>query len=214
MSLIYLTGIQTTLAYLMGERTVNSTTATARADFIQKTLEECYSAYPWRFATTNATLAISSGIATLPSSFDVSSPLYASYFDSTSSEIDLDEIDPADKDKVNDGDRKFWLTAQSDGTFLLNTKDSISSTVVRYQQLPPTLDSNDTVGTPYPNGMTLALGARRYVKLGQNPDADISQDQKLFEKSLNNDIAGQQVPAPRKIRRSRQAQNGTFTGDF
>lgn len=212
--MIYQPGLLITLAYLMGERTVNSTTSTPRADFIQKTLEECYSAFPWRFATTNATLTITSGIATLPTNFDISAPLYASYFDGSVTELDLDEIDPADKDQVTTGDRKFWLTAQSDGTFLLNTKDSISSAVVRFQQLPPVLDSAGTVGTPYPNAMTLALGARRYVKLGQNPDADISQDQKLFEKSLANDVAGMQIPAPRKQHRQRQSQRGTFTGDF
>lgn len=211
--MIYLTGILTTLAYLMGERSVNASTSTPRTDFIQKTLEECYQSYPWRFATANATLVVSGGIATLPTNFDVSNPMYASYFTGTT-ELDLDEIDPADKDQVNDGDRKFWLTAQSDGTFLLNTKDSIDNTVVSYQKIAPTLDASGTIGTPYPNAMTIAQGARRYVKLGQNPDADISQEERKFEKMLSKDIASQQVPSPRKNRRTRQSVAGSRTGDF
>lgn len=212
--MLYLTPLLTTLAYLMGERSVSSSTTAQRTDFIQKTLEEAYGAYPWRFNTANATLSISSGIATLPTDFDINHQMYASYFSDTVTELDLDEIDPADKEQISDGDNKFWLTAQSDGSFLLNTKDSISSVVVRYQKTPPVLDSAGTIGSPYPNGMTIAMGARRYVKLGQNPDADISQDQKLFEKQLANDIAGQQIPAPRKQHRTRQSQSGTHTGDW
>lgn len=212
--MIYLTNLLTTLAYLMGERSVIAANSTSRTDFIQKTLEEAYSEHPWRFATANATLAISNGIATLPTNFDIGHQMYASYFTDSVTELDLDQIDPADKEQVNDGDRKFWLTAQSDGSFLLNTKDSISSAVVRYQKLPPTLDSAGTVGTPYPSAMTIALGARRYVKLGQNPDADISQDQKLFEKMLKKDVSGDRLPSPAKNRRTRQQMRGTSTGEF
>lgn len=196
----------------MGERTVNSTTSTPRSDFIQQTLEECYRAYPWRFATANATLTISSGIATLPTNLDISHQLYATYFTGTT-EIRLEEIDPADKLDANDGDNQTWLTAQSDGTYLLNTKDTTpTSVIVRHQTLAPSI--NASVATPYPNKMTLALGSRRFVKLGQNPDADISQDEGLFQKTLARDIAAHQIPSPRKMRRSRQSQVGDYTGAF
>lgn len=213
MAQLYQSGLLTTLAYLMGERTVNATTSAPRGDFLQKTLEECYSAYPWKFARTTATLTVASQIATLPTTYDNAHPLHVSYFDSSSNEHVLDEIDLADRDKVADGDLAYWLTAQSDGSFLLNTKDTAATqVVVDYQQVAPTI--SDSVGTPYPSGMTLALGARRFVKLGQNPDADISQDQALFEKYLNNDIAGEQVPHARKRRDTRQALTGRYTGDF
>lgn len=210
---IYQPGILLTLAYLMGEKSVNATTSTSRADFIQKTLEECYQAYPWRFASANATLVVASGIATLPTMIDVSHFVTASYFSGTT-EIDLTEIDPVDKEQVNNGDHAFWLQAQSDGTYLLNTKDTLTSVIVRYQQQAPTLDSAGTVGTPYPSAMTIAVGARRWVKQSQNPDADISQEQKLFEKYQANDIAAQQIPSPRRARRSRQGQIGSRTGEF
>jgi len=212
--MLYLNNLLLSLAYLMGERSVNTTTSGPRTDFIQDTLNECYQAYPWRFAQANATLAISNGIATLPTNFDIQHPVSASYFTDSVTELDLEEIDEVDKDKYSDGNRKFWLTAQSDGTFLLNTKDNISTAIVRYQTLPPVLDSAGTVGTPYPTKSTITFGARRMVKLGQNPDADISQDQKIFEKKLAADIAAQQVPAPRKRRKTRQDQTGSFTGDF
>lgn len=214
MALLYQSGILTTLAYLMGERSVNATTSAPRANFVQKTLEECYKAYPWKFARTNATLSISSGIATLPTDFDFNHSPGVSFFQS-SQEIDLDEVDEKDRNQVNNGDRAFWLSALPTGRFLLNTKDTdVSQIVVNYQTVAPSLDSSGTVGTPYPSELTLALGARRFVKLGQNPDADISQEQQQFKDSLNDDIVAQQLASPRRNRRSRQSQIGSVTGEF
>jgi hypothetical protein len=54
--LLYQSGLLTTLAYLMGERTVNATTSAPRGDFLQKTLNEVYQAYEWPFAKRNRLL--------------------------------------------------------------------------------------------------------------------------------------------------------------
>jgi len=127
----------------------------------------------------------------------------------------LEEIDAGDKDRVAAGSRAFWLNSNGDGTYNLQTKDTdVPSIIFGYQSLAPTLDTAGTVGTPYPNAMTLALGARRFVKLGQNPDADISQDQALFKQYLNQDIAAEQIPHARKRRNTRQRLTGRSTGDF
>lgn len=207
------TEILTTLARLLGERSVNATTSTSRADFIQETLTEAYQAYPWRFARTNATLSISSGIATLPTNYDDNQPAQAKFDNGVT--VKLDAIDPDDEGDVTDGDRAVWIEAIDDDRYILNTKDSDVSTVrFRYQKRPPILDSAGTITTPYPNKMTIALGARRYVKLGQNPDADISQDEKIFQNRLSADIAFHQVPAPRKRRKTAQSQTGSHTGEF
>lgn len=212
--MLYLTPLLTTLAYLNGERSVNSTTSAPRTDFLQKTLEEAYQAYPWRFAQATATLTLSSGIATLPTNFDIDHRMYASYYPSVTSEVALEEVDLADKGSANDGDNKFWINHITDNVYTAQTKDSISTgqVVIVYQTTAPTLSAS--VGTPYSSANTLALGARRFVKLGQNPDADISQDQALFEKQLSSDIAAAQVPGPRKKRGSTQKRSGTFTGDW
>ena len=212
----YQPGLLQTIAYLMGERTVNSTTSTSRADFLQKTLSEAYQAYPWKFAHTNATLSISSGIATLPTAVDYQHAIRAYFYPSgQTQETYLEEIDAGDKDRVAAGSRAFWLNSNGDGTYNLQTKDTdVPSIIFGYQSLAPTLDTAGTVGTPYPNAMTLALGARRFVKLGQNPDADISQDQALFKQYLNQDIAAEQIPHARKRRNTRQRLTGRSTGDF
>lgn len=211
--MIYLTPLLTTLAYLNGERTPVAATNAPRTDFLQRTLEECYRAHPWRFARATATLTISSGIATLPTNFDISHPVHASYYADSNSEIALEEIDVSDKNSSSDGDRKFWIEHLQDDTYLFKTKETTpAEAIVVYQTTPPTLAAS--VGTPYPRSLTLALGARRFVKLGQNPDADISQDEASFQKQLQADIAAHQVPAPRLARQTIQDYNGTFTGDF
>lgn len=202
-----------TLAYLLGERSVNSTTSAPRADFIQQTLVEAYQAYPWRFARTNATLTISNGIATLPTNYDDNHQSHVKF--DNGSEIELDPVDPDDSEDLEDGDRAYWIETIGDNTFVVHTKDAdVSTASLRYQKLPPVLDSAGTITTPYPNKMTLALGARRFVKLGQNPDADISQDEKIFQNKLSGDIAFQQVNAPRKRRKTAQTQTGSRTGDW
>lgn len=214
MALLYQNDFLTTLAYLMGERSVNSTTSTARADFIQTALADAYKAYPWRFARTNATLSVVSGVATLPTDYDNNHLAYAKY-DNGGYVQDIDFIDADDEDDLTDGDRAAWVEAIGDGDrFILRTKDSDVSTVrFRYQKQAPLL-ATASVGTPYFNKRTIALGARRDVKLGQNPDADISQDQAIFEREIAKDIAAHQVNAPRKRRRTAQGQTNRATGDF
>lgn len=207
------TDILTTLAYLLGERSVNATTSAPRADFIQQSLEEAYQAFPWRFAQSSATLSISNGIATLPTNYDVSHPSHIKF--TSGNEITIDEIHRDDNEQVEDGDRAAWIYPVGDDVFVLRTRDSdVSEVTFHYQKKAPVLDSAGTVVTPYPNKMTIALGARRYVKLGQNPDADISQDEKIFSNRLQNDIKAQQVPGPRKRRRTAQGQTGRATGDW
>lgn len=213
MALYYQDDFLTSLAYLMGERSVNATTSGPRADFIQSTLNDVYKAYPWRFARTNATLSVVNGLATLPADYDDNHKAYAK-FDNGTVVRDLDQVDPDDEDELTNGDRACWIETIDGERYAVHTKDSDVSTILfRYQTKAPTLATAST-GTPYPNRRTIALGARRDVKLGQNPDADISQDQAIFERELAKDIAAHQVPAPRKRRRTAQGQAGNHTGSF
>ncbi len=199
----------------MGERTVNATTSASRADFLQKTLVEAYQAYPWKWNRAVSPITLVSGIATLPTNYDVSHELRVYYTDPSGNETYYNEIDSGDRDKVQDGSRAFWLFPNSDGTFVIKSKDTAFPNLnASYQQTAPVLDAGGLTGTPYPNPITLALGARRYVKLAQNPDADISQDQALFKQDLAQDISAEQIPHARKRRNSRQTLTGRSTGDF
>lgn len=214
MALFYQNDFLTNLAYLMGERSVNSTTSTPRADFIQTALNDAYKAYPWRFARANATLTVTNGIATLPTDYDNNHLAYAK-FDNGGVAQDIDFVDADDEDDLSDGDRAAWVEAIGNGDrYILRIKDTDVATLrFRYQELAPIL-STASVGTPYFNKRTISLGARRDVKLGQNPDADISQDQAIFEREIAKDIAAHQVNAPRKRRRTAHGQTNSHTGEF
>lgn len=210
-----------TLAYLMGEKTVNSSTSTSRGSFIQDALHDAYGAFPWPFARARTTLTLASNLATLPADFD---PRHNSraFIPGGDTAHDpgtrLDAVSDFDDYQVQDGDRAMWLELPTggDGTrYILRTKDSdVTSLAFRYQTVEPTLDSANTIKTPYPNKRTIALGARAYVKGGQDPNADISQELTTFDKAIANDLAQFQVQEPRKRRRNAQGQTGSHTGDF
>jgi hypothetical protein len=195
------TQVMETLSYLLGENTVpTSNVATARRNFIQRSLEEVHRAYPWPWAGANATLSFSAGLATMPSNFDDQHKVYA-YFYQGDTQTALEEINIGDSDMYVQNQYKFWLEPIGGGNYTLHTKDtSYDTAVIKYQARPETL--NASVATAFNDAMALALGARRYVKLGQNPDADISQDEALFQKRVNENIAAVQVNRP--LRRHRK----------
>lgn len=206
------TQIMTTLSYLLGERTVPTTATEGREDFIQRTIEEIYRSYPFPFASATATVSVVSGLATLPSDVDWQHKVNA-YFYSGDTQKDLREINKADADKYVTDDGVFWLEPIGVGdAYTFNTKDTdYSVAYITYQTQPP--EVNATVGTPFTDITTIALGARRYVKLGQNPDADIAQDEALFQKRLNENIAAVQVNRPLRRNRKLYYANGYRLGD-
>lgn len=207
--MITLTQLLTSLAYLMGERTVVSATTAPRTDFIQSAEEDAYRSFPWKFAQRTATLTPTSGVATMPTDYDYQMETHAYYVNGE--QIDLTQIDVLDAGNYAIGDNVYWITSPSDGVFKFNTTEtSVSSFTLIYQSLPPVLDSAGTIQTPYPNKMTLAKGARVYVKLAQNPDADVSQEQAQFDASITKDIAAAQVQVPRRKRKT----TGGYTGSF
>ena len=194
------TTILETLSYLLGENTVpTSSIIDSRKRFIQHTLEEIYRSYPWTFAQGTATLIFASGLATMPSDFDSQQKVY-SYFNNGDQQTTVTEINVGDQDMWETGDYKFWIEPLDETTYLLKTKDNnYTDLTIKYQKQVPTI--NASIATPFPDAMTIALGARRYVKLGQNPDADISQDEALFQKRLTENIAAQQLGRPLKKNR-------------
>jgi len=198
-----------TLAYLMGERTVQSSTTASRGQFIQATLGEIYRAYEWPFATVRTSITNASGIASLASNFDKEHDIEAYFYQGTE-QVPMDYINEIDQTKYQLGDNKFWIESQTDGTFLLKTKNSDTPIYVKYQAKPP--EVNASVSSPFDDKMTIALGARRYIKLSQDPNADISQDEALFQKRLNENIASTQVGNPRRKLRILGNANGYRVG--
>lgn len=200
-----------TLTYLMGESSIPPTATESRKNFIQKTLQEVYRAFPWSFASTKTTLTLTNGVATMPTNFDDQHKIYA-YFYQGDNQYEVREINIGDSDEYLDGDNKIWLESDGLGGYTLNTKDTgYTDITIKYQTVAPTL--SDSVSTPFPDGLAVALGAKRYVKMGQNPDADVSQDEALFQKRLNENIAAAQVNRPLRKHRSIYKANGYRLGE-
>jgi hypothetical protein len=205
------TQVMTTLAYLMGERTVPTTAVEGRRDFIQRTLEEIYRAYPWPFASITTNLSITNRQADLPADFDPQHKLYVYWMNGDEQQA-ITEINEGDSDKYIQGSRRFWVVPKTDGTFEIHLGDNdIADISVKYQTLAPVLSAS--VSTPFQDINTIALGARRYVKLGENPDADIAQDEGIFQKRLSENIAAVQIARPLKRGRKVYEANGYRLGD-
>lgn len=205
----YSTDYLLTLAYLMGERTVQASTTASRTAFIQQTLEEVYRAYPWPFATVRTSLTVASGVATLSSNYDPQHDIEA-YFYEGSDQTNMEYLNEYDQTGVQVGDNNFWVEAQSDGSFLIKTKDSVDPIYVKYQSKAPTVAAS--VYSNFDDSMTIALGARRYIKLSQDPNADIAQDEATFQKRLTENIAAVQVGNPKRKIRILGNANGHRTG--
>lgn len=210
MATIYQSDIMNTLSYLLGERTVPTTGTEGRKDFIQQTLNEVYHANPWKFAQKTATLTVTSGVATVPTDRDTNWDMEFTYLLGTVV-TPLTEINEEDSWSANIGDNVYWITTTAGAQFF-NTLEVITSAKCVYQQIAPTLDAAGTVGTPYTDKLAVALGARRYVRMSQDPEADISQDEALFKKRLAEDVSGETQSRPPNRRVSRQSQTGTYTG--
>lgn len=210
--MIYQGDVMNTLSYLLGERTVPNTGTEGRKDFIQRTLEEVYKTYPWRFNEGLASLTVTaSGIASLPSDYAPDHPIFATYYTTSGTQTDMDEAPLEEQDVINIGDNKYWIDSTTgDGNFILNTKEVITQIIVRYQKSPPAMAAS--VGTPYRSTMVLALGALRYYRKSQDPEADISQDEALFQKRLQETISAVHLTAPRRLRKTRQSVSGYYTG--
>lgn len=212
MSLVYQGDVMNTLSYLLGEKTVPSTGTEGRKDFIQRTLNEIYTGTQWKFNEALATLSVASGLASLPTNLSLDQNMFVYALDSNGNPTDLELADVGDQDAINIGDNKYWITSYTgDGSYVLNTKELVSTIVVDYQKLAPIL--GPSVGTPFKNVMTLALGAKRYVRMSQDPEADISQDEALFQTRLKEDVRALQLSQPRIRRKSAQSISGYHTGD-
>ena len=207
----YQDDILLTLSYLRGERTVPTTNTEGRKEFIQQTLNELYAAYRWKWNEVSTYITVVSGIATLPSGLSLNHELMVSYENGTE-ETEYDEINASDKAGAQQGQNLYWLTTIDGERHRLNTKESVELLSLVYQPVAPVISA--TIGTPYPDRLTIALGANRFVKLSEDPDADLAQDDTLFQNRQNINIAAQNRPRPRRERRSAQSETGSYTGEI
>jgi hypothetical protein len=92
----------------------------------------------------------------------------------------------------------------------MTTRDDVAAVTVRYLQKAPTI--NASVSTTFPSSIVIARAALVYYKQAENPLADISQDEALFQRELEEVIARQQRNNAVGRAVSVQELNGIFTG--
>lgn len=205
------TQVMTELSYLLGERTVPTSGTEDRKGFINTTLKEIYRAYPWEWAMTTATFSLTSGIASLPSGALVDRPLDVREIVSGSDNDNVyAQVTYQEQDNFNQGDYRYWITGTPDN-YQINTKEDNATITVRYQVEAPTLDDAGAVTTPFPSANVVALGALRYIRMGENPQADISQEETLFRNRLEEYMGLARRNNPKR-RRSIQSVNNHNTG--
>lgn len=200
------------LAFLEGNQSVPTSGIDDWKRFIQRTLDETWIQYPWDFAKTLATVAVTNGVATLASGAMAEGILDVRYVNSgTSDDLQFIEIPYNERDSYSAADYRYWLTGHTPNP-VLNTVATDSPLLVQYMSLPPQI--NASVSAPFPDSMIIALGAQRYVRKAENPLADISQEEANFQQKVENLWSQYNRARPRKARRfSQNIRTGQVGGD-
>jgi len=207
------TSVMQDLSYLLGETSVPSSGTEDRQAFIQRALERVYRAYDWPFSKSTATIALVGGIASLPTTVHQDSILDVR-IKGTGAGADnvFVQIPYKDQDKFSAGSFRYWLTGY-EGTYKLNTNETTSSTLTLfYENVTPVI--NASIATPFPSSMALARGALTYVRQAEDPQADIAQEEYLFQMELEEVIAQYNRSKPAVRGRTLHELNYTNIGDI
>lgn len=204
------TNIMTDLSYLLGEQTVPTSGVSDREAFIQRTIEEVYRTYAFPQTMTSTTVTLTSGAATLASDYFPNGPIDVRYVNSGAQDDHIYEEVPYDQsDDYNQGQYKYWVTG-GDPNFVIETKETETPLTVRYQMKPPQV--NASISIPFEDSMPFALGALRYIRIGENPEADITQEEDNFQVKLDQMIAQYIRNKPRGRRKTIAERSGWRTG--
>jgi hypothetical protein len=211
------------LSYLLGETSVPIPSPPDREAFIQRTLERVYRAYNWDLADVNATLQLTNGVANFPADVNINDPILDIRIkndlpgEGIGGDFIFTKIPYEQQDSFGPSDYVYWVTG-SPGAYVLNTAQGTDATTgnailtIRYMQIAPTI--NSSIGTPFPSSMCLARGALAYYRQAEDPQADISQVESLFQMELEELISTQIRNQADHPAITRQQLRGTYTGDI
>ena len=203
------------MSYLLGEASVPTSGIDDRKRFIQRGLERIARIYDFNEMYAIATVSLTVGnnglySGTLPSDSGESPDLDIRQINSgTNDDYVFTKIPYEDQDKAQAGEYKYWLTG-STGAYTMTTRDDVAAVTVRYLQQAPTI--NASVSTTFPSSIVIARAALVYYKQAENPLADISQDEALFQRELEEVIARQQRNNAVGRAVGIQELNGVFSG--
>lgn len=214
MSVISQTDVMQDLSFLLGESSIPSTGTEDRQRFIQRALDRVYRAYDWPLNKVMATVSITNGVATLPTNIHQDSVMDVRIVNSgIGNDYVFDNVTYSQLDAYPTGQYKYALLGY-EGTYTINTSETATSGVLTlyYETTTPTI--NASITTPFPSSMCLARGALVYYRQAEDPQADISQEEYLFQAELDEVIAQYNRARPQPRARTLHEIQGTYIGDI
>jgi len=206
------TSVMQDLSYLLGETSVPTSGTEDRQAFIQRALERVYRAYDWPMNKVTATINLVGGIATLPSNVHQDSIIDIRKLGGVGADNIYSQIEYRDQNTYSAGTFRYWLTGY-EGAYVLNTNETTSDVLtLYYETATPVI--NASISTPFPSSMCLARGALVYVRQAEDPQADIAQEEFVFQQELDEVIAQYNRSKPAVRGRTRHEVNHTNIGDI
>jgi len=207
------TQVMSDLSYLLGETSVPSSGIEDRQAFIQRALERVYRAYDFPFNKLTATVQLTAGIATLPSNVHQDAILDIRTIGSgVGSDHVYGQIQYRDQNNFSAGTFRYWITGY-EGAYVLNTNETTNDVLtIFYETTTPII--NASISTPFPSSMCLARGALTYLRQAEDPQADISQEEFLFQMELDEVIAQYNRSKPAVRGRTLHEMGHTSIGDI
>jgi hypothetical protein len=213
MASITQTDVMQDLSFLLGESSVPTSGTEDRQRFIQRALDRVYRAYDFPMNKVTATVAMVGGIASLPTNVHQDSILDIRIVNSGVGNDNVFRIIPYEElDKYPSGSYVGVLTGY-EGSYLLTTSETGDATLrIRYQTTTPII--NASISTPFPSSMCLARGALVYYRQAEDPQADISQEEYMFQQELDEVIAQYNRSRPQPRGKTLHEVQGTYPGDI
>lgn len=201
------------LSFLLGESSVPTSGVEDRETFIQRALERVYRLHDFPMNKINATVPLIAGVASLPVNMgqdglrDVREVLPGTRNDRVYTSIPYE-----DQDNYDGGSYRYWLEGY-ESAYTLHTNEPNDATLrIRYETSVPVV--NASIPTPFPSSMALARGALVYYRQAEDPQADIAQEEAIFQQEVDEVWAKYNRNRPRQPRgRTLYEANGTYLGD-
>lgn len=168
--------VRTRTQYLRGEEDTYGDTVIN--DHIQYAILDILNEYPFSWDITSANLTLSSGIASLPSTYNPKWKIKDARITVSSTQDDhvFTEINIDDRDKYSSSDYVYWIT-YSAGTFTFNTPVQ-TGTVAIYYYYNPAAMSGDSDACIVPDGEAVAYLAASKMYVGDERNIEMKEDYK------------------------------------
>jgi len=208
------TDVMQDLSYLLGESSVPASGTEDRQRFIQRALDRVYRAYDWPMNKVTATISMIAGIATLPSNVHQDSILdIREVVAGVGTDNVYTSVNYSDLDIYPQNSYAYFLQGY-EGNYVINTSETGTNTTLKLYYETTTPIINASIPTPFPSSMCLARGALVYYRQAEDPQADISQEEYLFQQELDEVIAQYNRSRPQRRAKTLQEVSGTYTGDI